>query len=102
MTERTYMLSLDAGLLEQEKVRQWITTSGDCTAWWNHLPMFFLIESKLSTGAISDKLHALTPETRFLLTEVNLADAQGWLPETSWKWIEKRALASTPQHSMRV
>jgi hypothetical protein len=102
MAERTYMLALDAGVSDLEKVCQWIMTSGTCSAWWNHLPMVFIIESELSTAAISEKLHALVPETHFLLTEVDLADARGWLPEISWKWVEKRALSSTAQHSMRV
>jgi hypothetical protein len=76
--------------------------SKDIGSWWNHIPMLFMLESQLAAEAIAEKLHALAPDAKFLLTEVNLAAAQGWLPEISWKWIERRATAATPQHGMRV
>ena len=103
MTERTYVLAIDASCssADFERIQQYVTTSGDFSSWWNHIPMVFMLESKLHAGAIGDKLHTLTPEARFLLTEVSLAESQGWLPEVSWKWIEKRALSSTPEQSSR-
>ena len=103
MSEHTYMLALDANSAfgDLEKIQKFVTESPDFTSWWNHLPMVFVLETALSSEEIADKLHALSPDTRFLLTEVNLAAAQGWLPEISWKWIEKRALATTSQQSPR-
>ena len=103
MSERTFVLAIDAGCspADIEKIQQYITTSSDFSSWWNHLPMVFLLESKQHTAATGQTLHTLTPDARFLLTEVNLADSQGWLPAVSWKWIEKRALAPTPQQSSR-
>jgi hypothetical protein len=67
------------------------------------------LESKVSerpsrrvhAGATGEKLHALTPDARVLLTEVNVAESQGWLPEVRWKWIAKRAHSATPQQSSR-
>jgi hypothetical protein len=35
------------------------------------------------------------------VTEANLAESQGWLPESSWKWIEKRAISKTPEQNSR-
>jgi hypothetical protein len=64
--------------------------------------MLFMLDSQMETEAIAEKLHALSPGARFLLTEVKLEAAQGWLPEVSWEWIEKRALSNTPPHGMRV
>jgi len=103
MTEHTYMLAVDAnGPLENlGKIQHYVTTSNDFSSWWNHLPMVFMLESALSADAIGEKLHVLTPDARFLLTEVNLAASQRWLPEISWKWIEKRALSATPKQSAR-
>jgi hypothetical protein len=104
MTERTYLLAIDAGCAVEdlEKIQEYVTTSGDFSSWWNHLPMLFMLDSQMESDAIAERLHALSPGVRFLLTEVNLGAAQGWLEEVSWKWIEKRALSTTPQHSMRV
>jgi hypothetical protein len=104
MAERTYLLAIDAscGFEDIEKIRQYVTTSSDFSSWWNHLPMLFMLDSQMESEAIAEKLHALSPGARFLLTEVNLGAAQGWLPEVSWKWIEKRALSTTAQHGMRV
>jgi hypothetical protein len=103
MTEHTYILTIDVNGSPGDlgKIQQYVTTSKDFTSWWNHLPMVFMLESALSADTIGEKLHALTPDSRFLLTEVNLAESQGWLPEVSWKWIEKRALSTTAQQSSR-
>ncbi len=103
MNERVYLLAIDAKCLpaDLEKIQHYVTTSSDFTSWWNHIPMFFMLESALKPDSISEKLHALVPDIRFLLTEVNLVESQGWLPEVSWKWIEKRALSGTQQQSSR-
>ncbi len=103
MTDRTYVLAIDAHASSEDigMLQQYITASQDFSSWWNHLPMVFVLESALSADTISEKLHVVTPDVRFLLTEVDLTRSQGWLPDTSWKWIEKRALSSTPEQSAR-
>jgi hypothetical protein len=103
MTDRTYVLAIDAscGFADLERIRAYVTTSDDFSSWWNHIPMVFMLESRLNADAIGERLHALAPDARFLLTGVNLTESQGWLPELSWKWIEKRALAATPLNSAR-
>jgi hypothetical protein len=103
MTEHTYILNIDANGPPEDlvKIQHYVTTSTDFSSWWNHLPMVFMLESVLSADALGERLHALTPDARFLVTEVNLAESQGWLPEASWKWIEKRALSPTPEQSSR-
>jgi hypothetical protein len=103
MTEHTYILAIDANHSASDlgKIQDYVITSKDFSSWWNHLPMIFMLESSLSADAIGEKLHALTPRARFLLTKIDLAESQGWLPEISWKWIEKRALAATPKQSAR-
>jgi len=101
MSEQTYMLAIDpvCSLDDLEILRNFVTTSKDIGSWWNHLPMLFMLESGLTAEVIAEKLHGLAPDAKFLLTEVNLAAAQGWLPEVSWKWIEKRALSATSQNT---
>jgi len=103
MTDHTYLLAVDAHCSPEDigKIQQYITASKDFRSWWNHLPMVFMLESELSADTISEKLHAATPDVRFLLTEVDLTRSQGWLPDTSWKWIERRALSATPEQSAR-
>jgi hypothetical protein len=103
MSDHTYLLAVDAGCSPENfgKIQQYITASNDFSSWWNYLPMVFMLESALTADRIGEKLHALTPDVRFLVTEVNLGESQGWLPEASWKWIERRALASTQQQSAR-
>ncbi len=101
MNERTYVLVLDGGFAELEMLRHYVTSSSDFSAWWNYIPMVFLVESKLTAEAIGERLHELAPEARFLVTEANLAESQGWLPESSWKWIEKRAPSTTSEQSSR-
>ena len=96
MSNHTYMLALDANFAQAdlERIQRYVTTSQDFTSWWNHIPMVFMLDTPLPADTISRRLHELAPEARFLLTEVNLTVSEGWLPETSWKWIEKRASAA--------
>jgi len=103
MSERLYLLAIDANssLADLEKIRHYVTTSNDFSSWWNHIAAIFLLETKLGAETIGEKLHQLAPQAKFLLTDVNLANSQGWLPEVSWKWIEKRALSATPEQSSR-
>jgi hypothetical protein len=103
MSEHVYILAVDAKCspAELEKIQQYVMTSRDFTSWWNHIPLIFMLETALTTDKIGEKLHTIVPDVRFLLTEVNLAESQGWLPEVSWKWIEKRALSVTPEQSSR-
>jgi hypothetical protein len=97
MGERTFVLAVDASCsaVDLERIQQYVSTSPDFGSWWNHIPMVFMLESAMPSEDIAARLHAMAPNTRFLLAEVNLAAAQGWLPEISWKWIEKRALPAT-------
>ena len=96
MSEHTYMLTLDANsaLGDLEKIQHFVTDSPEFVSWWNHLPMVFMLETSAPAAAISRRLHALAPEVRFLLTEVDLSVSEGWLPDISWKWIEKRTAAT--------
>jgi hypothetical protein len=103
MSERLYLLAVDANspLVDLEKVRHYVTTSNDFSSWWNHLAAVFILETELSAETIGETLHELAPQAKFLLTEVNLANSQGWLPEVSWRWVEERALSPTPEMSVR-
>ena len=103
MNEHVYILAVGAECSAEdiEKIQQYVMTSNDFSSWWNHIPLVFMLETSLKADAIAERLHALIPEKRFLLTEVNLSESQGWLPEVSWKWIEKRAIASTSQQTSR-
>jgi len=103
MTEATYILAVDASssFADLEMIRQYITSSSDFSSWWNHIAMVYILETNASPETIGERLHELAPQVRFLLTEVNLVRSQGWLPEVSWKWIEKRALSATPEMSSR-
>jgi hypothetical protein len=93
MTKRTLMLAIDANLslADLEKIQRYVTTSADFTSWWNHIPMVFMLETELSAAVICEHLHAVAPDARFFLTEVNLAATEGYLPDISWRWFEKRA-----------
>jgi hypothetical protein len=95
MTKRTLMLVVDANfsLTELDKIARYVTTSPDFSSWWNHLPMVFMLETDHSTAEICKHLHAVAPDARFLLTEINLAATEGYLPDISWKWFEMRVPA---------
>ncbi len=103
MSEPLYLLAVDANssFADLETIRDYVTTSKDFSSWWNHVAVVFILETKLDTETIGERLHKLAPQAKFLLAEVDPAKSQGWLPEVSWKWIERRALSATPVMSSR-
>ncbi len=104
MTERTYMLAAGVGCspADIEMIREYVTTSADFSSWWNHIPLLYMVETTLTADAVAARIHELAPEAKFLLTGVDLAETQGWLPEISWKWIEKRAIAGGARQIVRI
>jgi len=101
MSERTYLLALEiCSLTDSEQVRHYITTSQDFSSWWNHLPFIYLLDSALDQQAITARIHDRAPEARFLLTPIDAAEVDGWLPEVSWKWLEKRARTRSSSESV--
>ncbi len=92
MDEKTFLISFDLAddRLDTAAIKGFIKNNPDFTAWWNHLPLIYLVQSRLSADDISEQVERHTRGARFLVMEVNPANSNGWLPERSWTWIKRR------------
>ena len=49
----------------------------------------YLIVTTLIADQLSDTVRLYMPSHNFLVTEVNLKNHNGWLPQDAWNWINK-------------
>jgi hypothetical protein len=93
MSERTYLVAIDAWNTTHDvsMVKDFIMDSPVITDWWNYIPYVFLLVSPLSADELSDALKPYTRDASLLVIEANSGSAQGLLPKTAWKWLDRRA-----------
>jgi hypothetical protein len=93
MSSRTYLITLDLldPTLDLDALKEFIKTSAIFDNWWNHIPGVFLVVSEQSAANISQAIRRYTKEARLLVIESNTNESDGWLPETSWKWVRRRS-----------
>ncbi len=59
--------------------------------WWHYLKSAYILTSELSAEHLFDEIRKILPNHKFLITEIDLENCEGWLPEKAWEWIEKHA-----------
>ena len=93
MASRTYLITLDLldPTLDLDALKEFVKTSAIFENWWNHIPGVFLVVSDRSAATIGKALRRYTKEARLLVIESNTDRSDGWLPESSWKWIRRRS-----------
>lgn len=99
MESRIYVISLDLldPTLNLEGVREFIKTSSMFENWWNHIPGVFLVISRMDAATISEAVRRYTNDARLLITETNLDNSDGWLPDSAWTWVRRRS--GTPERT---
>ena len=93
MADRTFLITLDLldPTLELDALKDFIKTSDIFENWWTHIPGVFLVVSDHDAAAISNSIRQYTKQARLLVIESNVDESDGWLPESSWKWIRRRS-----------
>lgn len=65
-----------------------IKTDSQIINWWHFLKSSYLLVSTNSSATLlSERIRTYFPNQRFLLTEINLKNHNGWLPKEAWDWI---------------
>jgi hypothetical protein len=87
----TYALTIcpDAPNRARSALIEVLKTDERVTGWWNHLPNLYLLTSDRTAAVISDMVEPAIKPWSFLVIRVDPADAQGWLPERAWPWIQR-------------
>ncbi len=90
--QKVFIVTLDLTdpALEVSEVRKRLTSDSRIGTWWNHLPGVYLVKTDLTANELSELVKHRAGNANFLVAEVNLAESEGWLPDTAWQWIRKR------------
>ncbi len=73
------------------KFHETIKKSKYIITWWHYIQSCYILISDLSADELSDKIIELMPKNRFLLTQVNLNNSNGWLNEKAWDFIYRHS-----------
>lgn len=86
------MLAFDFsdGRISPEQIKQYIIDARDIEAWWNHIPLVYVIRSRSSVKALTDKFVKVGNGAKFLLSEINTTNMNGFLPKVAWDWFNER------------
>lgn len=63
----------------------------NCGEWWRYLESTWLVSSELEVNEIAERLakHIDLSSDNFLVMEIT-DNYEGWMPKSSWLWINER------------
>lgn len=95
MNYKAYILTFDKGKVldpfDYKKFHDSLTSGAGILDWWHYLEGTYIIitESNNSSLAVANFVRQLMPDKLFFVSELNLANHNGWLPLEAWNWINK-------------
>jgi hypothetical protein len=57
--------------------------------WWHYLDSSYIVISNFEATKLYNHIYQGIPNKHILIAEINLKNAQGWLPQSAWNWISK-------------
>ena len=57
--------------------------------WWHHIDSAYLVVSTLNVNQLYNLVFPGVPGKYLLIIEVDPNNAQGWLPNNAWSWLQK-------------
>lgn len=68
-----------------------LTRAAGVINWWHYIDnAYIIITSKTTTATnISNFIRQNMPNKNFIVSELNLKNHDGWLPQEAWDWINK-------------
>ena len=68
-------------------VHQYIMDSKDFVAYWNYIPLVYMVKSYKSPQELRDKFKNILGNHQFLIAEISAAHVDGFLPKAAWEWF---------------
>ena len=101
MDRRVFMVALDGNdpASDVRVFRNAIKDNPDIKSWWNYIPFVYLLASEQNADELSVSLYKRSGIRRFFVTQVNLAESQGLLPDEAWAWIRRQAAMIPSEHA---
>jgi hypothetical protein len=95
MYRKAYVINFDKdGVLDSfdyKKFHDTLTTATGIISWWHYLQSSYIIivEYNITATNISDFVKEHMPNKYFFVSELNLKNHNGWLPQEAWDWVNK-------------
>ena len=96
MIYNIYIICFDKGnppsdMFNYKKFHIELTTADGVINWWHHLQSSYIIvtESNILASNVADYVRERMPNKLFFVSELNLQNHNGWLPEKAWEWINR-------------
>lgn len=93
MTEaKSYIIAFDVEdpRADAQRINRFITGSDAIDAWWNYLPLVYVVQSRATAKALSDDLQRIADGAPFFVAEIDTTNMNGWLPRMAWDWFADR------------
>ena len=68
-------------------LHQYIMNSKDLIAYWNYIPLVYIVKSYNSLPELRDKFKSILGKHQFLIAEISGAHLDGFLPKAAWDWF---------------
>ncbi len=94
MQYKNYIITFDSFLVDDKIVQHFHETLINDPAiydWWHYLEGTYIVVVKSGIDAmnITQFVIETMPEVQVLVSEINLRNHNGWLPDAAWEWINK-------------
>jgi hypothetical protein len=86
---KLYLLTFDPSKTNSVDLHNIINGNPYVQDWWHYIATSYIIASDYTLGTLHKDIMTRWPKQRYLLTEVNLDNSNGWLPQAAWDWIHK-------------
>ena len=84
---KIYLLAFDPHKTDASGLHNIISKNPYITTWWHYIGSVYLIKSSYTLATIHSEIVQKWPNQHFLFIEVNASNANGWLPQEAWDWI---------------
>lgn len=88
--------------VNQRALEQYIVDSVDILAFWNHVPLMYIVKSRLGAPALTQKFLPFFDGRFFLVAEMNPENVSGWLPAAAWEWFRTPAPPTKSQRPVQA
>lgn len=68
-------------------LHRYIMDSKDVVAYWNYIPLVYIVKSYESLFMLRNKLCEILRKKPFLITQIQPSQADGLLPKEAWEWF---------------
>jgi hypothetical protein len=89
MTLRSFIVTVDP-FSDPVSVMQFMQDKSNISGWWHHIPGTFIVLSEMGAKTITRKSFKVIGEHHFLVAEIDLRHADGYLPQDAWDWFKRR------------